>query len=144
MPELTLDHPKRILHLGGDTCFDFFNPISQGVSSFGFIQRFALAQLHGYFPVQPSLLVLNILELFNVQVVNRVGKDHLFLPMQLGLHLRHILCISRRCRDYVRQALMVTSRYYGIRIKKNHRSKLSLIVLFFWPSYKYYENFLFK
>jgi hypothetical protein len=33
MPELTLDHPKLMLHLGADTGFDLFNPISQFLSS---------------------------------------------------------------------------------------------------------------
>jgi hypothetical protein len=47
MPELTLDHPKRMLHLGADTGFDLFNPISQDVAGFGLVQRLALARHHG-------------------------------------------------------------------------------------------------
>ena len=43
MPELTLDHPNRMLHLGENTGFDLFNPISQGVAGFGLVQRLELA-----------------------------------------------------------------------------------------------------
>jgi hypothetical protein len=47
MPELTLDHPKRMLHLGADTGFDLFNPISQGVAGFSLVQRLALSRYRG-------------------------------------------------------------------------------------------------
>ena len=65
MPELTLDHPKWMLHLGTDTGFDLFNPISQGLAGFGLVQRLALARHHGNFPVHASVFVLNLLALFN-------------------------------------------------------------------------------
>ena len=103
MPELTLDHPKRMLHLGADTGFDLFNPIGQGVAGFGLVQRFALARHHGNFPVHASVFVLNLLALFNASVA-RVGKDHFFLPMQQGMRLRHIVGISRSRRDRMHQA----------------------------------------
>jgi hypothetical protein len=81
--KLTLDHPKRMLHLGADTGFDLFNPISQGLAGFGLVQRLALARHHGNFPVHASVFVLNLLALFNASVA-RVGKDHFFLPMPYG------------------------------------------------------------
>jgi hypothetical protein len=43
-PELTLDHPKRMLHFGADT-------------GFGLVQRFALAQHNGNFPVHASVFI---------------------------------------------------------------------------------------
>ncbi len=82
-PELTLDHPKRMLHLGAETGFDLFNTISQGLAGFVLVQRLALARHHGNFPVHASVFVLNLLALFNASVA-RVGKDHFFLPMQQG------------------------------------------------------------
>jgi hypothetical protein len=86
MPELTLDHPKRMLHLGADTGFDLFNPISQGEAGFGPVQRLALARHHGNFPVHASVFFLNLLALFNAPVA-RVGKDHFLLPVQQYMRL---------------------------------------------------------
>ena len=103
MPELTLDHPKRMLHLGTDTGLDLFNPICQSVAGFGLVQRLALARHHGNFPVHASVFVLNLLALFNASVA-RVGKDHFFLSMQQGMCLRNIVGIGRRCRDRMHQA----------------------------------------
>jgi hypothetical protein len=39
MTKLILDCPKWMLHLGADTGFDLFNPIGQGVSGVGLVQR---------------------------------------------------------------------------------------------------------
>ena len=103
MTELTLDHPKRMLHLGVDTGFDLFNPCSRGVADFSLVQRLALARHHGNFPVHSSVFVFNLLALFNTSVA-RVGKDHFFLSMQQGMRLRHIVRIGRCCLDRVYQA----------------------------------------
>ena len=103
MPELTLNHPKRLFHLGADAGFDFFNLIGQGVAEFGLLQRFALALHHGNFTVHDSVFVLNLLALFNASVA-RFSKDHFFLPMPQDMRMRHIASIGRRCRDRMHQA----------------------------------------
>ena len=52
VPELTLDHPKRMLHLGADAGLELFNSISQGVAGFGLVEHLPLARHHGDLPVQ--------------------------------------------------------------------------------------------
>jgi len=39
----TLDHPKRVLHLGSDARLELFKLIRQGVADQRFVQRLALA-----------------------------------------------------------------------------------------------------
>jgi hypothetical protein len=41
--KLTLDHPKRVLHLGADARLELFQLIRQGVADQRFVQRLALA-----------------------------------------------------------------------------------------------------
>ena len=100
--ELTLDHPKRMLDLGANAGFDVFQFVLEGVTGFGFVQRFALARRHGNLPVHLGVLVPNLLALFNAPVA-RVGKDNFFLSVQQGVRLHHIVCIGRRRHNCVNQ-----------------------------------------
>ena len=103
MPELTLDHPKGMLHLGADAGLEFFKLIRQCVADPGFVQCLALARHHRNLPVHISVLVLNLLALFNAPVA-RVGKHNFFLSMQQGMRLCHIVRIGRSRRDCVNQS----------------------------------------
>lgn len=103
MPEMALEHPKRMLHLDADTGFDLFNQFSQGVAGFGLVQRLAFILHHSKLPVHTSVLVFNLLALFNASAA-RVGKDRFFLSMQQGMLLRQSVGIGRRCRDRMHQA----------------------------------------
>ena len=104
--ELTLNHPKRMLDLGANAGLDLLQFILEGVTGFGFVQRFTLARHHGNLPVHASVLVLNLLALFNAPVA-RVGKDNFFLSVQQGVRLRHIVCIGRRRHNCVNQARLI-------------------------------------
>jgi hypothetical protein len=129
MSELTLDHPKRMLHLGAVTGFALFNPISQGLAGFGFVQRLALARHHGNFPFHASVFVLNLSALFNASVA-KVGKDHFFLSMKQGMRLRHIVGIGRRCRDRVHQSRVRVNGNVGLHAKVPLVALLGLV--HFW------------
>ena len=95
MPKLTLDHPKRMLHLGADAGLELFELIRQGVADPRFVQRLAIARHHRNVPVHNSVIVLNLLSLCNTPAA-RVGKHNFFLSMQQGMRLRHIVCIGHR------------------------------------------------
>ena len=101
--ELALDHPERVLDLGANAGLDLFQFVLEGVTGFGFVQRFTLARQHGNLPAHLGVLVLNLLALFNAPVA-RVSKDNFFLSVQQGVRLRHIVCIGRRCHHGVNQA----------------------------------------
>jgi hypothetical protein len=122
MPKRTLDHPKRVFHLGWVTGLDLLNPIGQSVAGLGFVQRQSLAQHHGNLPVHNRVFVLNLLALFNAPVA-RVGRDHCCLPMQQGMRLHHIVCIGRRCRDRVRQPRVC------VHANEGHDAKVPLFAL---------------
>lgn len=100
MPELALDHTKRVLDLGPDTGLEFFQLVTQGVAGLGFVQRFALARHHGNLPIHIWVLLLDLFTIFNAPVA-RVGEDHFFLAVQQGMRLGDVVRIGRCGRDGV-------------------------------------------
>ena len=101
--KLTLDHPKRVLHLGADARLELFKLLREHVADPRFVQRLAFARHHRSLQVHTRALVLNLLALFNTPVA-RVGKHHLFLSMQQGMRLRHIKGIGRSRGDRMNQS----------------------------------------
>jgi hypothetical protein len=134
-PKLILDHPKRMLHLGADTGFDLFNPISQGVAGFGLVQRLALARHHGNFPVHASVFVLNLLALFNAPVA-RVGKDHFLLSAARFEHATPASCINGHHQQgyhpLLTNALSPTSQARGVNGAAGVQIALAREVLPIW------------
>ncbi len=80
------------------------------MAGFDFVQRFAPARHHGYLPIHISVLVLNLLALFNTPVT-RVGKHNLFFAMQQSMRLRHVMSIGRCGRHGVHQARLGVHAY---------------------------------
>lgn len=103
MTEVTIDHPKWMLHLGAVNGFYHFNPIGQSAASFDLVQPFTFARHHGNFPAHASVFFLNILALFNASAAQD-GKDNSFLPGEQDMRFRNIMGTVRRCRDRMHQA----------------------------------------
>ena len=122
MTELTLNHPKRMLHLGADASLELFKLIRQCVADSRFVQRLALARHHRNLPVHISVLVLNLLAHFNA-LVARVGKHNFFLSVQQGMRLRHLVCIGRSRRHRVNQSRL------GVHANVSFLAKVPLVAL---------------
>jgi hypothetical protein len=100
MPELALDHPKRVLHLGSDDGLHVFQAIHQSAQRRCLIQRPALARAHGHVPVG-----LDALRLFSLAhaLVARIGEHISFLPVHQLAGLRHIAHIGGCAHHRVHQ-----------------------------------------
>ena len=86
MPELALDHPERVFHIGP------LQLIQDRAHRRTLVQHLALARSHRYVPV--DLDVLRFIALADT-LIARVGKDIGFFSMHQRVRLRHVLDVGR-------------------------------------------------
>jgi hypothetical protein len=97
---MTLDDPKRGLYLSPDAGLELLQLVTQGMAGFAFVQRFALACCHCILPVHISVMLLDLLALFNAPVTLD-GKDHFLLAVQQGMRLGDVVSVGRSVCDRV-------------------------------------------
>ena len=98
--KLPLDHPKRVLDLGTNTCLELFCLINQRIGFVVLIELFALARSHGDVLEDISF---SIRALFNA-LVACVAKAKPLLPVQQAVCLGDIADIARGAAHGVHQA----------------------------------------
>jgi hypothetical protein len=100
VPELALDHLKRVLDLGTHAGLQAFEFVDQLMRAPGLVQRGALARTHGH---MPDHAVSRIGALVGTLVAG-VGKDLSLLVMQQRVCLDHVVDIARTTAHRVNQA----------------------------------------
>ena len=98
VPELTLDDPKRMLHLGPHAGFELFGLFVQRAPG-RVLLRAALTRAHGHMPIHSSGVGS-----FAGALVARISKDNLLFTVQQRVPLRDIVDVSRRADDRMHQA----------------------------------------
>lgn len=101
VPELALDHPKRVFDLGTDACLGLLKLVQYRVHRRARIQHLALARSHRHVPVDLDVLCFNALA---YALVARVGKDVGFLSVHQRVCLRHVVDVGRCAHHRVHQA----------------------------------------
>ena len=93
--ELSLDNPKRMLHLGPHAGFALFGLLVQRAPG-RVLLRATLSRAHGHMPIHTS----GVGSLAGA-LVARLSKDNLFFTVQQRIALRDIVDVSRRADDRI-------------------------------------------
>jgi len=105
VPELALDDPKRMLHLGPHAGLELLGLFVQRAPG-RVLLRLTLIRAHGHMPTHPSGVGS-----FAGALVARISKDHLFFTVQQRMPLRDIVDVCGCSDDGVHQA--------GLRVHPN-------------------------
>ena len=105
VPELALDNPKRMLHLGLHAGFELLSLFVQR-SPGRMLLRLTLTRAHGHMPIYASGVGS-----FAGALVARINKDHLFFTVQQRMSLGDIIDVCGSSDDGVHQT--------GLRVHPN-------------------------